>query len=479
MRIVTSAGPRILGGSVEQGPMDLYVLLGGVEKIVEYNEKQELVPWLAESVNVDEKAQTITLKIRKGIKCHDGSDFDADTVVWNYQTQVANKRIGYIDQFVSIEAVDKLTAVIHYTGGYNNQLIMGWFWSPPMWSKAAWEAAGGGEKSMEWARSHFSATGPFKLAEYKRDVDLILDRFDDYWGPKPYLDKLKYIFIPDTVTASAMMQAGEADWWLGALINDQLNLVKKGLIMKSGTGGFTAMIPNNAAPTSKWKDKRLAEALEYALDKPAIAGALGQGRYQAMTMLALEGKMGYDPTFEGRPYNPAKAKQLLADAGYPNGVKVKLLVVQGNLDLPQAIKRYLDDVGMTVDIDIADPGRYYGSLLLQGWDDLILWAGGGLGDTLAVFHTNFGDQPLTRMAAASYVIPPDLLGLSKDSRTYSDRAGQEEAARKIVRWIADNAFIIPIYQTPGSYVIQPWVHCTFLTEGGFTFYFGKYWMEKH
>jgi ABC-type transport system substrate-binding protein len=459
--------------------MDLYVLLGGVEKIVEYNEKQELVPWLAESVNVDEKAQTITLKMRKGIKCHDGSDFDAEAVAWNYNTQVANKRIGYIDQFKSIEVVDKLTAVIHYTGGFNNQLIMGWLWSPPMWSKAAWEAAGGGEKSMDWARNHFSATGPFKLTEYKRDVHLILERFNDYWGPKPYLDKLKYIFIPDTVTASAMMQAGEADWWLGAPINDQLNLVKKGLIMTSGTGGFTAIIPNNAAPTSKWKDKRLAQALEYALDKKAIAGALGQGRYKAMTMMALEDKMGFDPTFEARTYNPAKAKQLLAEAGYPNGVKVKLLVVQGNLDLPQAIKRYLDDVGMTVDIDIADPGRYYGSLLLQGWDDLILWAGGGLGDTLAIFHTNFGDQPLTRMAAASYEIPPELLALSKDSRTYADRAGQEEAARKIVRWIADNAFIIPIYQTPGSYVIQPWVHTTFLQEGGFTFYFGKYWMDKH
>jgi peptide/nickel transport system substrate-binding protein len=465
---------------VEQGPFDLYVLLAGVEKIMEFNEKQELAPWLAQSAVNDEKTQTITIKLRPGIKCHDGSDFDADAVVWNFNNQVANKRIGYISQFVSIEAVDKVTAVIHYTGGYNNQLINAWLWSPPMWSKGAWEAAGGGDKSLEWARSHFSSTGPFKLTEYKRDVDLTMVRFDDYWGPKPYLDAVKFIFIPDTVTASAMMQAGEADMWLGAPVNDQLNLVKKGLVMTSGGGAVSGIVPNTVAPDSKWKDKRLLQAIDYALDKKAIAGALGQGRYTAMNFPVPEGVTGFDPTFVPRTYDPAKAKQLLAEAGYPNGLKVKLLVLQGNLDLPQAIKRYLDDVGMTVDIDIADAGRYYGSLFFAGWDDLLLGGGGfASGDTLVGFQQNWGDQPLTHMSAASYVLPPELLALSQESRTYPNPADQAAVTVKIFRWIADNAFIIPIYLAPASYVMQPWVHCTYLRENGFAFYFGKYWMEKH
>jgi peptide/nickel transport system substrate-binding protein len=478
LRIIYNAGPAVLGGSVEQGPFDLFVLLGGVEKIMEYNDKQELAPWLAESVVQDDTAKTITIKLHPGIKCHDGSDFDADAVVWNYQNQVANKRIGYLDQFVSIEAVDKVTAVIHYTGGYNNQLIAAWIWSPPMWSKGAWEAQGSNEAALEWARNNFSATGPFKLSSFQRDVKLVLTRFDDYWGPKPYLDGIEYTFIPDSTTASAIMQAGDADLWLGAPVNDQLHLVSMGLVRQTGLGAIPCIYPNTVAADSKWKDSRLLNAVEYALDKPTIAKALGQGQYTALKMLSPEGRAGYDASYVGHPYDPAMARKLLADAGYPNGFNVKLTALVGQEDTCTAIKQYLDAVGLIVDIDIADAGRFYGGLYGMGWDDLLL-TGYGEGDMLANFQNNLGDQPLTHMAAASYALPPELLALSKQSRTIPDKAGQDAIMVTITEWIADHDFIIPLWLVPGSFVRQPWLHITYMQQGGFTFYFGTYWMDKH
>ncbi len=481
LRMITNAGPRVLGYSLEQGPGDLFVLLGAVEKVVEFNDKQELVPWLAESVDLDEGNKTITITMRKGIKFHDGSDCDADAIAWNYEQQVANKRIGYLDQWKSLEVIDKYTLRIHYTGGYNNQLVMGWLWSPPVFSKEAFLKAGGGdiEKSKEWARRNVSGTGPFKLREYRRDEDMTLDRFDDYWGPKPYLDSLKYIFIPDSVTASAIMRAGQADMWLNTPVKDQADLEKKGLIRHSGRGSFQCIIPNTANPQSKWRDRRLLQALEYALDKPAMAKALGFGYYTPMKMLAPKGEWGYDPAYEGRPYNPEKARQLLAEAGYPQGLKIKLLALIGTDDVTTAIKRYLEDVGFKVDIDIADPGRFFGSLWVKGWDDLILWGTIVLGDMLATIQINYGDQPLTRMASSSYMVPPELEAMCKDARTYPDKAGQEVATRKIIRWIADQSLIIPLYVAPAAYMTQSYVHIGFLQETSFTFYFGKYWMDKH
>jgi ABC-type transport system substrate-binding protein len=345
-----------------------------------------------------------------------------------------------------------------------------------MWSKGAHDAFATEEEFIVWARGNFSSTGPFKFVEYQRDVKLVLERFDDYWGPKPYLDRIEYIFIPDSVTATAMMQAGEADLWLSGQVNDQIYLEKQGLVRQKGLGMISCIYPNTAAPESKWKDSRLLNALEYALDKPAIAKALGQGQYTAVKMLSTEGRMGYDASYAGHPYDTAKAKQLLAEAGFPGGIEVKLTALVGSEDACTALKQYWDAVGIMTTIDIADPGRFYGGLYGMGWEDLLL-TGYGEGDMLGNFQSNLGDQPLTHMAAASYAIPPELLAMSIESRTYPDKAGQEEVMKRITRWIADNGFIVPLWLVPGSFVRQPWLHIDYLKQGGFSFYAGHFWME--
>jgi peptide/nickel transport system substrate-binding protein len=475
LRIIYNAAPAVLGGSVEQGPFDLFVLLGGVEKIMDYNDEQVIAPWLAESVKQDDSAKTITVKLRAGIKCHDGSDFDADAMMWNFQNQIDRKRIGYLDSFVKMEKIDKVTMKIYYQGDYNNQLLASWLWSPPMYSKGAWDKAVSetGEAS-EWARNNFSGTGPFKLLEYQRDVKLILERFDDYWGPKPYLDRIEFIFIPETVTASSMMEAGEADMWLSGPVNDQLFLVEKGLVRQMGLGTIPCIYPNNVI--DKYKDVRILQAMEYALDKAAMANTLGQGQYTALKMLSPEGRMGYDADYEGHPYNVAKAKELLSLAGYPDGIHVKITALVGQEDTCMALKQFWDAAGIITEIDIADAGRFYGGLYGGGWEDLLL-TGYGEGDMLGNFQNNLGDQPLTKMSAASWVLPPELDALSKQSRTYAKTADQEEAMKKITVWMAENCFVIPLWLAPGSFVCQDWVHTDYLKQGGFTFYFGRYWME--
>jgi len=477
LRIIYNAAPAVLGGSVEQGPFDLFVLLAGVEKIMDYNDEQVIAPWLAETVNQDDNAKTITVKLHAGIKCHDGSDFDADAMMWNFQNQIDRKRIGYLDSFVKMEKVDAVTVKLYYQGDYNNQLLAAWLWSPPMYSKGAWDKAvsESGEAS-EWARNNFSGTGPYKLKEYQRDVKLVLERFNDYWGPKPYLDTIEWIFIPEATTAVAMMQAGEADLWLSGSVNDQLNLVKQGLVRQMGLGSIPCIYPNNVI--DKYKDTRILNAMEYALNKEAIAKALGQGQYKAMKMLSPEGRAGYDAAYVGHPYDEAKAKQLLTDAGFPNGIDVKITALVGQEDACTALKQYWDAAGIRTTIDMADAGRFYGGLYGGGWDDLLL-TGYGEGNMLANFQNNLGDQPLTRMAAASWALPAELLAMSKSSRTKKTIAEQDAAMVEITKWIAEKNFIIPLWLAPGSFVRQTWLHCDYMKQGGFTFYFSHYWMEKH
>ena len=223
---------------------------------------------------------------------------------------------------------------------------------------------------------------------------------------------------------------------------------------------------------------RILNALEYALDKAAIAKALGQGQYKAMKMLSPEGRAGYDAAYVGHPYDVAKAKQLLTDAGFPNGIDVKITALVGQEDTCTALKQYWDAAGIRTTIDMADPGRFYGGLYGAGWEDLLL-TGYGEGNMLANFHNNLGDQPLTKMAAASWALPAELMAMSKSSRTKKTVAEQDAAMVEITKWIAEKNFIIPLWLAPGSYVRQTWVHSDYMKQGGFSFYFSRYWMEKH
>jgi peptide/nickel transport system substrate-binding protein len=324
------------------------------------------------------------------------------------------------------------------------------------------------------------ATGPFKLAEYKRDNYIKWVRNENYWQKgKPYLDGIHVRYIPDSVTASAIMQAKEADVWFNTPVKDQADLEKKGLIRQSGYGTPRIIYMNNKDSDSKFANQKVREAVEYAIDKAAIAKALGFGYYSPMTMVAPPGEWGYDPDYKGRPYDPARAKQLLAEAGYPNGLSVKLITmaVPPWPDEAQAIKRYMDDAGFTVDLDMADPGRFYQTLWMRGWPDMILFLTGMDPNYLISFHRNFGPDPMSNFASLKR--PPELISLSQKSLTLTSDKEQMEATKPLVRMVSDEALVVPLYLVPAAYVIQPWVHTTFLKEHLVCRRTFDEWMDKH
>lgn len=215
LREIRPYGPKVLSYFTEMGPQDVQSVLPGAERLMEYNPDKQLVPFLAESVSVARDGKSITFRLRKGIKFHDGSDLNAEAVAWNFQLNRETKRLQYDSKLLRIEVVDDYAVRLHITR-YNNQLLHGLAWFP-IFSKQAWDKAGGGnvEKSKEWSRANLVGTGPFKLAEFRRDNYIKWVKNENYWqSGKPYLDGIMVRYIPDSVTASAMMQAKEADLWL-------------------------------------------------------------------------------------------------------------------------------------------------------------------------------------------------------------------------------------------------------------------------
>ncbi len=481
LRQIEPNGPRVLGWLPEMGPGDEIAVLPAVERMMEYNNADKQIhPLLAEKVDVNRNKKTITFYIRKGVKFHDGSDLTADVAAFWYKLYKDAKRLQFGHTVSSIEIVNTYTMTLHLTD-FNNQFLDGLGWVP-IYSKAAWEKAGGGdfEKSKAWARANCIGTGPFKLVEYKRDNYIKWTKNENYWQKgKPYLDGIEVRYIPDPVTASAKMLAKEADMWYQPPAKYQADLEKKGFIRQSGFGLPGIIYINNKSADSKFKDKRLREAIEYALDKPAIAKALGYGYFTPLTMVAPPNEWGYDPNYKGRQYNPEKARQLLAKAGYPNGLKIKMLFfqTQANQDAATAFKQYLDAVGFQVDLDPADAGRFFASMYGQGWQDLAIWLTGLDFNYLATFFRQFGPDPFANYA--SFERPKQLIDMCKQAYHAYDKATQKKWAKKLVRLMADECLVVPTYLSPAAIIIQPYVHTTFYKEMMVARKTYDEWMDKH
>jgi peptide/nickel transport system substrate-binding protein len=482
LREIVGSGPRVLSYYPEMGPGEENGVQQAEECLAQFGSDHIPHPFLAESMTVAPDNKSVTFKLKKGIKFSDGSDFNATAVAWNYQRAYDTGKLQYKSRVTGFKVVDDYTFEVGITD-FDNQMQyeLGWV---PLFSKVAWDNAGATDEARaEWARNNVVGTGPFILKEYKKDDHMTWVKNPNYWQPgKPYLDGIEIKIVSDPVTAATMMQAKQADWWEGGTVTQWKALEKQGFKLQ-GSSGTPITIYINLKDDSRFKDKKLREAVEYAIDKKAIANALGQGIYIPVENSIGPDMWGYDPNFKGRQYDPAKAKQLIADAGFPTGLKITLTSLTGTYwsDQATAIKQYLDAVGFETTIDLADAGRFFPMYWKLGgpggWPDLLLFLQASSPNTFVCMHRTFGPEPKT--VITSYVEPPALTAYFMESRKFFTIDEQKKAAAKIADFFYQDALVIPTWEVPSLYVIAPYVHTTYQFESVICRYCADEWMDPH
>jgi ABC-type transport system substrate-binding protein len=237
--------------------------------------------------------------------------------------------------------------------------------------------------------------------------------------------------------------------------------------------------PNTASPDSRWNDIRLRQAIEYAIDKPAIAKAYGSGLVP-VTMLAPPGEWGYDPNYPARTYNPEKARQLLADAGYPDGLDAEMLVLNDHQSVTfgTILKQYLDAVGIRVELDMAEPGRFYSTIYgANPGPDLSVTYSGMDTNFLVTYMRWFSTDPFTNLSYLGHA--DEQKALDEEAKSIPDAAGQKAMTERLVKYLTDVAMIIPILLVPLRSTIAPYVHtANYSKEGGY-WHPEETWMEEH
>jgi peptide/nickel transport system substrate-binding protein len=469
--------PKNIGYVPEWAPADIIAATPWAERLVHWDEKGGFVPILLESWKIDPNSKVITLRIKKGVKFSDGTSFDAESLKANLDLNMKASRV--LDgQFIkSIEIADPLTVKL-ILSELTSISMLNYVFNSQMVSVAALEKGG-----KDWARLNGVGTGPFKLADFKRDTYIKYVRNDNYWRKGlPYLDGISIDFVPDAVTASMKMEAREMDMWMDVPnIKIALDLQQKGFKINWGIGMLFALIPNSnkpRTPDAPLTKKQVREAIEYAIDRPAVAKAVGFGQYEPLTQLVPSFSPAYVPKFNPRPYNPEKAKQLLAEAGYPKGVDLKLICQASSKDAATAIQQYLGEVGIRITIDVADDARYAASMFSpQGWDDLAL-AGSGIHPSGTDIYQHFGPRPLTYRFDYIKKTPEYLATCDKALHTYNDK-DVKKAMQEIVKRASEDAMVIPIFRSAQANVMQPYVHTEYAKRNLVQWSVWEDWMGKH
>jgi peptide/nickel transport system substrate-binding protein len=446
-------------------------------------------PWLAESYEWSNNYTTLTLHLRKGVTFHDGTPFNAEAVDWNIKKRMEARLAGSAE-IESTEIIDEYTYAFHLKE-YQN-IWIDYICSEAqahfsvMISPTAYETNG-----EEWANWNPVGTGPYKFVQYKENEFLELTRNDDYWGPRPHFDGVKTTYIADFVTAQMAFEAGEAETLFATghgkdVLVDLMAKDEGYWTLPSWGLCYNLMVPGNK-PTSIFYDKRIREALEYAIDKRKVVEGLYQGYALPAYQCCLSCQLPYDPNFKGREYDPDKARQLLADAGYPNGFKTTFycqpFLYGKDVD---AVQAYLKNVGIDCDLEIISVPKWI-DMETNGWEEGIL-----------LFPT--GPESFRGQVARDWVRPtepnwsrgvcydttyrPDELEeLCQKYFRIRDPVEEKAVADQIVQLIYDEAIVTPLWEQTAGSPYQPWLKCTDTTKewlmgaiGGIPF--ERFWLDK-
>jgi peptide/nickel transport system substrate-binding protein len=383
----------------------------------------EVEPGLAKSWEASEDGLTYTFHLRDGVKFHDGTPLDAPGYVKTIKRLLDKEdadsifKTGPVESFIddtygdvaSYTAPDDKTVVFKFKASsapFTTNLAMVWngVVSPTAVHKLGKDF-----------RNHPVGSGPFIFKEWRQGDQVVLDANPNYWNGKPKVDHIVFKVMPDAQAALLAIKRGDvhilAD--VGAQIipaaksDANLVIVSQPGLAVSGMG--------MTFDTKPFNDKRVRQALNYAVDKDAINKSLFQGLAKTMTSPLPEAQWGFDPSLKGYPYDPAKAKQLLAEAGYPNGFKAELLTYNSprgynsaGPDLAVAVQGYLQKVGVEASVRKQEMGAYlaeirnktkkYEGMFMVGWT-------GDNGDPDNFLYELFGSANIPNTNAVRYVSP--------------------------------------------------------------------------
>ena len=368
---VSSLDPRNATGTTTA-----QVLAHLFSSLVKTDENGAIVNDLVESYeSVDDV--TWKFKLKEGITFHDGSPLtseDVEYTISSIKDKEKNFRLSSDFSFMTVNVIDDLNFEIITDEPFAALLLrLNYVKIIP---KDYVERVG----DEEFAKAPIGS-GPYKFVERQKDEKVVMEAYDNYFGGKPAIQKVTYRVIPEAASRIAALEAGEVDI-ISNVETSQINRLEAQDNIKTVGNPTTRVIfmGMNTLVEGPLQDVKVRQALNYAVDKKAIIEGVLDGYATQIATISTPEYEGYDPSIAPYEYNPEKAKQMLAEAGYSDGFELEISATSGYLngiDVAQAVAAQLGEVGVKCTVRETDSNSQREKILAGTIEPLYLNGIGG------------------------------------------------------------------------------------------------------
>lgn len=437
-------------------PGTISSIMPAVETLVMVDRGGRVHPKLAERWEVARDLSSVTLYLRRGVRFHDGAEFNAEAVKWNLDKHL---EAGLLPTVRAVRVLGPYTVRLELREWDNRIFSLLSLRQGLIISPQSYERHGAG-----WAQWHPVGTGPFIAVRYERTQGAMYRRFSGYWNRgKPYVDAIEFPFITDQLTLRSAFLAGRLDFvFIGPRYGH--DLPRQGYPSIPAWGSMYTFIPDSANPNSPFADRRVRQAVWMALDREAIARALGFGLMEAAYQAAWPETDAYIDQLDTPRYDPDRARQLLIESGYTGGLTIKLFVeTLVDTDLLALIQQQLAHAGIRIEFERV-PRFRFNEAIYRGWNGLMLYPlviRGNYNDWIGTYWMTFPFPSWRR--------PALLQTAFEESR--KTRVLERVKLKRLNRILISDYDLIPIVYIKNLYVLQPYVRNT----GHGKWHYGSLW----
>ena len=328
------------------------------EGLVFANENNEISPLLAESWTVSDDGLEWTFMLKEGVKFHDGESFNAEAVKRTfdrYKTNEGSSRRYIYSNLIEVEVVDEYTVKFITEKPQSNFLNLLAYGGGAILSQKSHEL------DPEEVGKNPIGTGPFRLKESVSNEYVIVEKFDEYWGDVAQLSEIKFVTVKEAATRVNMLETGEADYIVGVTAQDVDRLEQDAQYeVRYDKSNRVAQIGFNITK-APFDNKLVRQAMNYAINRETIVNGIYSGIGEPADSVIAPATWGHSDT-KMYEHNMEKAKELLAEAGYPDGFTAKIWTPDGRYfkdkESVMAFVGQMQEVGINLEVEVIDWGQY-------------------------------------------------------------------------------------------------------------------------